>query len=331
MGAIFISYRRDDTEGQSGRLFQELRLAFGAENVFMDVATIEPGADFRRVIEKNTAACGVLLSVIGRNWLTLADARGQRRLDDPNDFVRLETAAALRRDIPVIPVLVQGTPMPRAEELPEDLRELAYRNSVELTHARWDSDVQLLVAALKKLLARAPGAAPGPAAVAPAAGAVLQVPATPAAASRHSVPWRWLAVGGSVAALALALALALGSWLMLRQPALEAEREAEPRRQAQIRAHYGGICRNGFVWREARPGDKVCVTPEVRSRTVTENQAVASTRSPTGGAYGPDTCKSGYVWRESRADDVVCVVPSSRQQAANDNALGRQRVVPLPG
>ncbi len=142
MGAIFISYRRDDTEGQAGRLFEALCDAFGTDMVFMDVATIEPGVDFRKVIERNTAECGVLLALIGRDWLSLADEAGSSRLDNPNDFVRLETASALKREIPVIPVLVQGARMPRAEELPEDLRDLAFRNSVELTHARWESDVQ---------------------------------------------------------------------------------------------------------------------------------------------------------------------------------------------
>jgi hypothetical protein len=77
------------------------------------------------------------------------DASGQRRLDDESDFVRLEIASALQRDIPVVPVLVRGARMPRAEQLPDDLRELAYRNAVELTHARWKSDVQLLIRALR--------------------------------------------------------------------------------------------------------------------------------------------------------------------------------------
>jgi hypothetical protein len=86
--------------------------------------------------------------MIGKNWLDAVDESGRRRLEDPTDFVRLETASALRRDIPVVPVLVHGARMPRAEQLPEDLTELAYRNGVELSHARWDSDVQILVKAL---------------------------------------------------------------------------------------------------------------------------------------------------------------------------------------
>lgn len=149
MRAVFISYRREDAEGQAGRLFDDLTTQFGADSVFMDVAGIEPGRDFRRAIDEQVATCGVLLAVIGKNWLDAADEQGRRRLDDPLDFVRLETASALKRDITVIPVLVRGAVMPRPEQLPPDLKELAYRNAVELTHARWDSDVQVLIKALR--------------------------------------------------------------------------------------------------------------------------------------------------------------------------------------
>jgi hypothetical protein len=115
----------------------------------MDVVGIEAGRDFRKVIDKNVASCGVLLAVIGPSWLDAKDETGLRRLDNPMDFVRLETAAALKRDIPVVPVLVRGARMPKPEQLPDDLKELAYRNGLELTHARWDSDVEVLIKALQ--------------------------------------------------------------------------------------------------------------------------------------------------------------------------------------
>src|SRR5215831_4338287 len=115
----------------------------------MDVSTLEAGRDFRKAIDESVGSCGVLLSMIGTSWLDAKNEAMERRLDDPIDFVRLETASALKRDIPVIPVLVQGARIPRPEQLPEDLRELAYRNSVELTHARWESDVELLIKALQ--------------------------------------------------------------------------------------------------------------------------------------------------------------------------------------
>jgi hypothetical protein len=133
--AIFISYRRDDTEGEAGRLFDDLVRSFDEDSVFMDVSDIRPGVDFRKEIDANVASCGVLLAVIGPNWITMTGATGGRRLDDPNDFVRLEIASALARDIAVIPVLVHDARMPRPEDLPENLRDLAYRNSVEITHA----------------------------------------------------------------------------------------------------------------------------------------------------------------------------------------------------
>lgn len=160
MRAIFLSYRRDDAEGEAGRLFDDLPREFGADRVFMDVAGIEPGRDFRKVIDQNVASCGVLLAMMGKGWIDAKDDAGRRRLDDPVDFVRLETASALRRDIPVIPVLVHGGRMPRSEQLPEDLKDLAYRNAVELTHARWDSDVQVLIKALRPHVSRA-GEEPG--------------------------------------------------------------------------------------------------------------------------------------------------------------------------
>jgi hypothetical protein len=158
--AIFISYRRDDSEGEAGRLSDDLAQTFQEESVFMDVNAIQPGRDFRKAIDECIHKFSVLLAVLGRDWLESRDASGQRRLDDETDFVRLEIASALQRDIPVVPVLVRGARMPRAEQLPADLRELAYRNAVELTHARWKSDVSVLIQALRPYLEAAGDEAP---------------------------------------------------------------------------------------------------------------------------------------------------------------------------
>ncbi len=155
MRAIFISYRRNDSEGEAGRLFDDLVEEFGEGSVFMDVTTIEAGRDFRKVIDESVATCGVLLAIIGKAWLDAKDDAGNRRLDDNMDFVRLETASALRRDIPVIPIIVRGAAMPRPDQLPPDLKDLAYRNCIELTHARWTSDIQLLLATLRRQLGAA--------------------------------------------------------------------------------------------------------------------------------------------------------------------------------
>jgi hypothetical protein len=150
--AIFVSYRRNDSQGEAGRVFFDLVTHFGEQKVFMDVAGIEAGRDFRKAIEESVANCGVLLVIMGPSWLTATNEAGIRRLDDPADFVREEVAAALRRDIPVIPVLVRGAGMPRVEQLPDTLKDLAYRNCVELTHARWRSDVQLLLEPLGRII-----------------------------------------------------------------------------------------------------------------------------------------------------------------------------------
>jgi hypothetical protein len=160
--AIFISYRRDDTEGEAGRLFSDLTRVFGNEGVFMDVADIRPGDDFRRVIDESVAQCGVLLAVLGPSWLTITGADGKRRLDNPNDFVAIEIGSALKRDVPVIPVLVHEAHMPPPDQLPESLQELSFRNSVELSHARWNSDVQLLIEALQSYVTPNPATAQQP-------------------------------------------------------------------------------------------------------------------------------------------------------------------------
>lgn len=149
MGAIFISYRREDSEGHAGRLYEDLAARFGRDAVFFDVSAIEPGQDFRHAIDANVARCSVLLAVIGTRWLD-AGGSGSRRIDDPSDFVRLEIASALKRNIPVVPVLVQGAKVPAAGQLPPDLADLAWRNAVELSHARWASDVQVLAKSLAK-------------------------------------------------------------------------------------------------------------------------------------------------------------------------------------
>jgi len=166
MGSIFLSYRREDSEGQAGRLYDDLVAVFGPDSVFMDVAAIQPGRDFRKSIDQSLNSCGVFLSLIGKNWLTAKDISGQRRLDDSADFVRIETGAALKRDIPVIPVLVQGASAPKPDQLPDDLKELAFRNAVELTHARWDSDIQVLIKALRPQISQ-PGPKPEPERVQP--------------------------------------------------------------------------------------------------------------------------------------------------------------------
>jgi peptidoglycan hydrolase-like protein with peptidoglycan-binding domain len=149
---IFISYRRGDTSGYAGRLDDRLTAHFGRNQVFRDIDTIKPGTDFTEVIRRAVGSCHALIAVIGRDWLTATDEQGGRRLDNPDDFVRLEVSAALERHVLVIPVLVSGVTMPRSSELPEDLAPLARKNALILSDERWDYDVGLLVKALTEAL-----------------------------------------------------------------------------------------------------------------------------------------------------------------------------------
>jgi formylglycine-generating enzyme required for sulfatase activity len=158
---IFVSYRRDDSAGFAGRLFDRLSQRFGSEQVFMDIDTIEPGVDFVEVIEKAVGSCDVLIAVIGKQWMTVTDAQGQRRLANPHDFVRLEIGTALRRRIRVIPVLVGGATVPRAQDLPDDLAPLARRNALEISHERFHYDAGRLIEAIQKVVGAVETAEPG--------------------------------------------------------------------------------------------------------------------------------------------------------------------------
>lgn len=148
---IFVSYRRDDSSGHAGRLADKLVEHFGRNRIFVDVDTIEPGEDFVTVIENAVGSCEILIAVIGRNWLA---ATGSGRLDNPNNFVRLEIATALRRDIRVIPVLVQRASMPKPQDLPEDLVKLTRRNAIEVSDLRWQNDVDQLISVMERVLAK---------------------------------------------------------------------------------------------------------------------------------------------------------------------------------
>jgi exopolyphosphatase / guanosine-5'-triphosphate,3'-diphosphate pyrophosphatase len=153
-GKIFLSYRREDTAGFALALFGRLEQSFPAESLFMDVeGGIKAGQDFVRVLEEQVRACDAMLVLIGPNWLTVRDGNGQQRLENSEDFVRVEVASALKFDKRVIPVLVQKTEMPRADALPMPLKALARRNAVGLTNERFNADAQGLIKALEGALA----------------------------------------------------------------------------------------------------------------------------------------------------------------------------------
>ncbi|HXO27232.1 MAG TPA: toll/interleukin-1 receptor domain-containing protein, partial [Thermoanaerobaculia bacterium] len=222
---IFINYRREDSAGHTGRLFDRLSARLPGR-VFMDIDTLEPGVDFAEVIEKAVGSCQVLIVVIGNDWLRVKDAAGHRRLDDEADYVRLELATALQRSIRVIPVLVQGAPMPRAEELPADIARLARRNAIELSDARWAYDVDRLSHTIEEVLrgldlqaSAAAAAAAQSHEVAPAATSAPAAPSAPATMSATAAiaarPRAWMAVLAAVVVCGLASA----GWVVKKQGA----------------------------------------------------------------------------------------------------------------
>jgi hypothetical protein len=155
MPAIFISYRREDSIAYSGRLFDRLTAEFGKGQVFMDIDSIDPGADFIQEIERTVAACDAVLVVIGKQWLTVVDAQGRRRIENPEDFVRLEVETALSRKVRVVPVLVGGAQMPRSDELPSTLGGLLRRHALDLPDTAFHQALERLITSIRRDEAKA--------------------------------------------------------------------------------------------------------------------------------------------------------------------------------
>lgn len=151
---IFINYRRDDSSWNSLALYQELIKHFAKENVFKDFNTIEPGKIFKKSIEEALETCDVLLVLISEHWLDIQDKKGNIRINNPNDYVRLEIATALKRDIIVIPVLFDNAVLPQEEELPDDLKSLAERQYIEIDKTRFEADTARLVETIRNILKR---------------------------------------------------------------------------------------------------------------------------------------------------------------------------------
>ena len=200
-GRIFISYRREETAYPAGWLYDRLADRFGAGQVFKDVDSIRLGDDFVDVITRAVGSCDVLLALIGDQWLTAADEQGRRRLDDPDDFVRLELEAALTRQVRVIPILIDGARMPHAEDLPDSLAKLVRRQALELSPASFEFDTSRLLKVLDWTLAEVrtakegaterpePAERPAPASPPPAA------PAPPDTQRRRSPARGWVLAG----------------------------------------------------------------------------------------------------------------------------------------
>jgi TonB family protein len=220
--AIFISYRRDDSIANAGRLYDHLAAEFGRDRVFMDVDAIQPGEDFVEVIQRKVASCDALVIVIGRQWLAVQNERGMRRLDDPDDYVVLEIRAALERKIPIIPVLVSAASAPKAEDLPESLKALARRQALPISDTDFRTGMSRLIDTLRRhTTVRQSESAYGVVASAPARSASPSVgPGAPPApalleqsletgAHGHDARRRVLMFGAPAAALLLLVLLLL--------------------------------------------------------------------------------------------------------------------------
>lgn len=196
---VFICYRREETGAHAGRIYDAMVARFGEENVFMDLE-LAPGVDFVERITEVVSGCLALIIVMGPHWATVEDATGRRRLDDPEDFVRLEVQNALRRDdVTPIPVLVGGARMPQPEELPPELRPLTRRNALEMSDNRWRYDVDRLMSRLQELLPEPDGA--------------IATPSLPIAPVEPALGWRVALEGMLVAGITAFFARLFGQAL----------------------------------------------------------------------------------------------------------------------
>lgn len=142
VSGIVMSYRREDSEGSAGRLYDRLIRRYDPKLIFMDFYSIEAAADWKKTIRETVANSDVLVAVIGPRWLSITDEAGRRRLDDDSDYVRAEIQLALEREIPVLPVLVQGASMVDASDLPSELAGLTDAQAVRLDTKYFDRDIQ---------------------------------------------------------------------------------------------------------------------------------------------------------------------------------------------
>ena len=149
---IFINYRRGETLKDAQHLATLLARSFGSHRIFLDLQGIDGGENYVHTLARQVAASDVVIALIGKNWIDLKDEEGNRRLDNPNDFVRFEIAQALQRDIPVLPVLLDGAPVPRITQLPQDMMALALFQAMPLRAESVVQDAEAIARRLKIML-----------------------------------------------------------------------------------------------------------------------------------------------------------------------------------
>lgn len=148
---IFLNYRREDTRGEAGRLYDDLVEHFGEESVFRDIDALHGGQGFDVAIDAAVKSCDVVIALVGKQWLSASDASGRRRIHNPDDFVRLELKAALEGNVAIVPLLVEGAEMPRSDELPSELARFARTHALEISDARWHHDRDRLIRDLERI------------------------------------------------------------------------------------------------------------------------------------------------------------------------------------
>lgn len=236
---IFVSYRREDTADAADHLFADLSTRIDWE-VFMDIDSIDPGVDYSTVIEESVASCDVLLALIGKRWLAAADEKGRRRLEDPEDWVRMEIQAALDRDVRVIPILLQEAEMPSRDQLPTPLEGLPKRQAHEIDRTHWPDDVGRLEKALEKI-----HATKGQLAVQPA---VSPKPDGPMDGTKRR---QALTVGGALVGGSSFLRCSCGGWCAMvpHRPTGPPQKASRPERNSrwpalsiQVRPTRGSRC-----------------------------------------------------------------------------------------
>jgi len=267
MAAIFISYRREDSAGYAGRLYDIVSEHFGKGEVFIDVDEIPAGADFVKVIEETEAQCSVLLVIIGKGWLIQGED-GRPRLFDPQDFVRLEINAGLRSNIRVIPLLVGGAIMPRAPQLPEELLPLTRIEALTLEDTRFHRDVDQLIELLETIV-------PG---------------------KRNSAPPRNRNRAGIVLALSAALALVLVFWFTKspKPPAAAQEASTSARPSAAIKGTSESAAAIKGTWESAVTYDWGDTHKEL-FKFETEDHTLTGTASYLGGGRGDRGILNGSI------------------------------------
>jgi tetratricopeptide (TPR) repeat protein len=258
-GTIFINYRREDSISIAGRLQDRLSQTFGRKNIFMDVDHIPAGVDFVAYLNSQVAACKIILVVIGPHWLEAKDENGGRRIDNPDDFVTIEIATALARNIRVIPVLVDGAHMPKAGELPDPLKTLARRQAVEVRQVHFGRDAEALVERVNEALDGELGWQP---------------------------PWRGKAVAGAAAAVLLVLgsigfsSIDFSEWAPWAETGQEvkARADAEMKRKADEAEQYRLATLNAERERQAK-AEAEAVAKAKRNAEEAEQQRAAAAKA----------------------------------------------------